>query len=59
SHNLEYTEVNISGNPQACAQLEEWTGGYRTTPTFDINGTIVIDFTEEKLSEVLKDRLRV
>lgn len=59
SHNLEYTEVNISGNPQACAQLEEWTGGYRTTPTFDIDGTIVIDFTEEKLSEVLKDRLRV
>ena len=51
-------KVNISGNTQASAQLEEWTGGYRTTPTFDINGTIIIDYDEDKLFEVLEDRLK-
>lgn len=59
SHNIEYTEVNVTGNPQASAQLEEWTGGYRTTPTFDIDGTILVDFDEAKVSEVLKDRLGI
>lgn len=57
SHNLEYTEVNISANPKAAAQLEEWADGHRTTPTFDIDGTIIIDFDEDRLSEALKDRL--
>lgn len=56
-NNLEYTEVNTSGNPKAARQLEEWTGGNRTTPTFDIDGTIIIGFDKSKVREVLKDRL--
>jgi glutaredoxin len=57
ARNLDYVEVDIDANPQAAAQLKEWTGGKRTTPTFDIDGKIVIDFNEKKLLEALQDRL--
>ena len=50
---LVYTEVDISATPGAAAQVRKWTGGSLTTPTFDINGTIVVDFNEVKLREVL------
>ena len=57
SHGLEYTEIDIDANPHAADQVKQWTGGKRITPTFDIDGTIVIDFNEQKLNEVLKERL--
>jgi glutaredoxin len=50
---LQYTEVDISSTPGAARQVRAWSGGNLTTPTFDINGTIVVDFNEVKLREVL------
>ncbi len=35
-------------------QVRAWTGGDLTTPTFDIDGQIVIDFDEAKLRQALK-----
>jgi len=57
-HNLPYKEVDISKNQTAASQVREWTGGYETTPTFDIDGNIVIDFDEEKLIQILGDRIK-
>jgi glutaredoxin len=57
ARNLDFVEVDIDANPQAAAQLKLWTGGKRITPTFDIDGKIVIDFDEKKLAEALQDRL--
>jgi glutaredoxin len=57
ARNLEFSEVNIDANPQAATQVKQWTGGKRITPTFDIDGKIVIDFDEKKLLEALQDRL--
>lgn len=51
---LRYTEVDITTTPGAAEQVEKWADGNRTTPTFDINGTIVVDFDEARLREVLK-----
>lgn len=51
---IPFTEVDISTNPKAAAQVEIWSGGYRTTPTFDIDGTILVDYDEKRLLEVLK-----
>ncbi len=51
---IPFTEVDISTNPKAAAQVEIWSGGYRTTPTFDIDGTILVDYDERRLLEVLK-----
>jgi hypothetical protein len=30
-----------------------WSGGYRTVPTFDIGGTIVVDFNRDALDRAL------
>jgi hypothetical protein len=37
--------------------VEQWSGGYRTVPTFDINGTIVVDFNREALDRALQSHL--
>jgi glutaredoxin len=51
---LEYIEVDITSTPGAREQVKNWNNGNMVTPTFDINGTIIIDFDEEKLNEVLR-----
>ena len=53
-HNLPYTEVDITSTPGAAKQVEAWANGNRTTPTFDIDGTIVVDFDLPRLREVLR-----
>lgn len=57
-HGLPYKEVDISKNRYAAKQVREWAGGNETTPTFDIDGTILIEFNENKMIEVLKDRIK-
>jgi peroxiredoxin (alkyl hydroperoxide reductase subunit C) len=53
-HDLAYTEVDINAYPGASEQVKKWANGNLTTPTFDIDGTIVVDFDETRLAEVLK-----
>ena len=53
-HHLPYTEVDITSTPGAGKQVEQWGNGNRTTPTFDIDGTIIVDFDLPRLKEVLK-----
>ena len=50
---LDYPEVDISATPGAAEQVRKWTGGDLTTPTFNIDGAIIVDFNEVKLREVL------
>jgi glutaredoxin len=52
-NNLPYTEVDITSTPGASQQVKLWAKGNITTPTFDIDGTIVVDFDEARLREVL------
>ncbi len=51
---IAYEEINIEETPGAAALVEQWSGGYRTVPTFDINGTIVVDFNREALDRALR-----
>jgi glutaredoxin len=53
AHNLPYTEVDITTTPGASAQVRAWANGNQTTPTFDIDGTIIVDFDEARLTELL------
>ena len=41
---LKFTEVDVYGVPGALRQVREWAGGKLVTPTFDIDGDIVLDF---------------
>jgi glutaredoxin len=56
-HNIPFREVDITTVPAAAEQVKMWAGGNRTTPTFDIDGTIIVDWNESKLRDVLKDQL--
>jgi glutaredoxin len=53
---LAFTEVDISCSPKARAQVRAWAGGLETTPTFDVDGAILVDFKPEKLAELLSVR---
>jgi hypothetical protein len=33
--------------------VREWADGHLVTPTFDIDGTIVVDFKTDELAKVL------
>lgn len=52
-HEIPFQEINISRDRQAAADVRAWTGGYETTPAFNVNGTIVINFDVEKLNRLL------
>lgn len=57
ANHLEYKEVDISRNRAAGAQVRRWANGYETTPTFDIDGQILVDYDEKRLREILGDRI--
>jgi Peroxiredoxin len=52
-HAIPYTEVDITANPEAARQVETWNHGNRTTPTFDIDGTILSEFDEAEIAGIL------
>jgi glutaredoxin len=51
--NLDYTEVDVYSVPGALEQAREWAGNSLITPTFNIDGTIVVDFDVARLERVL------
>ena len=53
---IPYTEVDISTTPGAAWQVRQWANGNQATPTFDIDGTIIVDFQPTQLREILKIR---
>jgi peroxiredoxin (alkyl hydroperoxide reductase subunit C) len=53
-NHLTYTEVDVMSVVGAGEQVRKWTGGDLVTPTFDIDGQIVIDYDLPKLKEILK-----
>ena len=50
---IAYTEVDISKDRAAAARVRGWANGNETTPTFDINGTIIVDFDQARLRAAL------
>jgi len=52
-NNISFQEINITRDRLAAARVREWTGGYETTPTFDVHGTIVVNFNVDRLNELL------
>jgi glutaredoxin len=52
-NDVPFEEVNITRDRAAAARVRAWTGGYETTPTFDVRGTIVVNFDVDRLNELL------
>jgi glutaredoxin len=57
AHKLPYTEVDIYSVEGALKQCMAWNDGILVTPVFNIDGTILVDYDEAKLTEILQDRL--
>jgi glutaredoxin len=53
---LPFTEIDINTVPGAAEQVMKYANGNRTTPTFDIDGIIVIDWKEAEVLEALKKK---
>lgn len=51
-HQVTFKEVDIARDRAAAAQVREWTGGFETTPTFNINGTVLVTFSPTELDKV-------
>lgn len=52
-NNISIKEVNIARDREAAARVRSYTGGYETTPTFDVKGNIVVNFDIDKLNKLL------
>ena len=52
-HRIEYAEVDISQDREGAARVRGWADGNETTPTFNIRGTIVVDWDEGMIEELL------
>ena len=50
---IAYTEVDITKDRAAAARVRGWANGNETTPTFDIKGTIIVDFDLARVREAL------
>ncbi len=55
-NDIPYTEIDISTDLAAARQVRAWGEGFQVTPTFDINGEIIVDFQEDRLKELLLDK---
>jgi glutaredoxin len=53
-NHVEYVEVDISRDREAAGRVREWANGAETTPTFNINGAVLIDPPLKKLAELLE-----
>lgn len=52
-HGVVYTEINVRAEPEAEAQVRQWTGGDLVSPVFDIDGEIIIDFKRADVMRAL------
>jgi glutaredoxin len=51
---VSYTEIDINYDKEAAARVRGWADGNQTTPTFEIDGTVIVGYDEARLKEVLR-----
>ena len=52
-YDIEYTEVDITKDREAAARVRGWASGNETTPTFNIRGTILVDWDQRRVARLL------
>jgi glutaredoxin len=56
AHQLAFVELDIDYEPEARSRVKQWCDGKLITPIIDFYGTLVIDYDETKLEELLRNR---
>ncbi len=52
-NNISYVEIDISRDREAAKRVRGWANGNETTPTFDIKGTIIVEFDRARVEQAL------
>lgn len=52
---IPFVEIDISRDRTAAAQVRQWANGNETTPTFLINGKVIVNFRIEELEAALRE----
>jgi mycoredoxin len=52
-YGVAYRYYDVDRLPEAAQRVRSWNGGFLSTPTLDIDGTVVTEPTDEALSERL------
>lgn len=50
---IAFSEHDITRDRAAAQQVRGWTGGYETTPTINVGGTVVVGFKRAQLASLL------
>lgn len=50
---INYVEIDITRDREAAKRVKGWANGNETTPTFDIKGTIIVEFDRTKVEQAL------
>jgi glutaredoxin len=50
---IKYVEVDITRDRAAAQKVRNWANGYETTPTFNIKGTVIVNFDQDKVAQAL------
>jgi len=50
---VSFAEINIVQDRVAAQRVRGWARGYETTPTLDVKGTIVVNFDQARVAELL------
>jgi mycoredoxin len=53
SKGVAYQEIDIEEHPEYAERIEQATGGYRTVPTLEIDGRIMVNPSRRELDDVL------
>jgi glutaredoxin len=52
-NSIPFEEINIMQDRVAAQRVRDWANGKETTPTLDINGTIVVEFDQARVARLL------
>ncbi len=52
-YDIEYKEINIEKDRVAAERVRGWANGNETTPTFEIDGEVVVNFLRARLNKLL------
>ena len=52
-YGVKFVEIDVARDRAAAARVRSWNNGYETTPTFDVKGTIIVDFKRTELAAAL------
>jgi glutaredoxin len=52
-HGVKFIEIDITKDRVAAVRVRGWARGYETTPTLDVKGTIVVEFNQARVAELL------